>query len=157
MFKKWYTSAQQIDLTTEFGQAIAPNVENLKLSLITYTPNETLFMMFTELLVLFLLGHSCLAYYKGISINSQKAIVYFTYFYLLTYFYEIIYELIFFNGFLDSSVAADRSPALEAFVFFFLFILIPIVTIGIYKLFYKRYKAKSKMWFTSKINIKRYM
>ena len=51
-------AAQQIDLTTEIGRAIAQNVENLKLSLITYTPNETLFMMFTELLVLFLLGHS---------------------------------------------------------------------------------------------------
>ena len=129
-------AAQQIDLTTEFGQAIAPSVENLKLSLITYSPNETLFMLFTEVLVLFLLGHSCLAYYKGVSINSQKAIVYFTYFLLFTYFYEIAFEAI---------TDTDSNPVHMAFVGFFLFILIPIVSIGIYKLFYKKYKSKMNL------------
>ena len=57
---------------------------------VNYSDLDILLMPFQEGVVLLLIGYSCLSFIRGVSIKSQKGLLYFAYFYLIYYLYDFL-------------------------------------------------------------------
>ena len=104
------------------------------------TLSELLMKMFTDVMLMFLLGYSCLSYYRGISINSQRAVLFFTYFYVMYHLVQWIYPIS--TGyFVANQYWAEDEMMIYYFLLFFIIFLLPLFSIVIFKIFFKKIKS----------------
>ena len=116
--------------------------EFIRNSNMNLTLPEFLADMFTELSLMFLLGYSCLSYYRGVSIKSQRAILFFTYSYLMYNVFGWVFSL------LTGRFAIDRnwsdSQMIIYNIFFFLILFsIPLAMMGVFKMFFNKIKPNN--------------
>lgn len=111
-------------------------IHNARMNL---TLTELLADMFTELALMFLLGYSCLSYYRGISIKSQRAILFFTYFYLIYITFGWIFSL-FTGRFGVNQNWSDAQIMIYNIFFFFILFSIPVFLMGIFKILLNKFK-----------------
>ena len=112
-------------------------IQNAKMNL---TLPELLADMFTELALMFLLGYSCLSYYRGVSIKSQRAILFFTYFYLMYNVFGWIFSL-FTGRFAVNQNWSDGQTMIYNILFFFILFSIPLFLMVIFKIFFNKVKS----------------
>ena len=103
---------------------------------------DILFMMFQEGVLLLLIGYSCLSFIRGVSIKSQKGLLYFAYFYLIYYLYDFF--ITFFIG--DDVVSFRRfNDFRDIFIVVFMIIvlfIIPLLLMYISKYILNKMKKK---------------
>ena len=89
----------------------------------------------------FVLGYSCLSFYRGISVKSQYLLIYLTYIFIIIFLTRPIYKLLF-SGLPPELIGQE--PWLYISVFCFLIVSLGIIPFFIVFLFYKKYNKKNK-------------
>jgi len=104
------------------------------------TVTDVMMELFIETMMMFLLGYSCLSFYRGISLKSQKGILLFTYFFVTYNIFEAVYG--FYTGELNANpnYNAKQTMIYNILLFLMLFVF-PLFLMGIFKIFFKKIKS----------------
>ena len=111
-----------------------------------FTANDVLEMLISETIIFFLFGYSCLSFYRGYSLNSQKAILFFSYLYITYILFDVF--IVFFKEYNFGQSEPPENLFSFDFLFFIIFIIvfviIPLLLMYLSKRSFKYFKQKNK-------------